>query len=94
MVSRFRSKHSPYSIQYAVFDVIYERGKKITHLPLYERKERLSSFLPIADHVIPVQWMYGNGKAYFNLVKQHDLKGIVLKKPIQRIKSTNVLPIG
>ncbi|SER25001.1 DNA ligase-1 [Gracilibacillus ureilyticus] len=80
MMSRFHSKNSLHSIQYAVFDVMYYKGEKVTSLPLYERKELLSSFLPVSEHVISVQWIYGNGITYFNLVKQNELEGIVLKK--------------
>jgi DNA ligase 1 len=52
----------------------------VTQLPLVERKELLDSILEPTESVIKVQWMYGNGEAYFDLVKQNGLEGIVLKR--------------
>jgi DNA ligase 1 len=80
MMKRFQSKKSTQSIQYCVFDVIYYHGNKVTHLPLIDRKELLESFLQPTQEIALVQWMYGNGEAYFELTKQHGLEGIVLKK--------------
>lgn len=80
MMRRFQSKKSIYSIQYCVFDIIYYEGKKVTNLPLVKRKKLLKSFLPQSQEIVYVQWMYGNGEAYFDLVKQNSLEGIVLKK--------------
>lgn len=80
MMGRFQSNHSSQKVQYCVYDVIYHEGIKVTNLPLIERKILLESFLPQSETVSLVQWMYGNGEAYFNLTKQHELEGIVLKK--------------
>lgn len=80
MMEKFHSNKSSHKIQYCVFDVIYYKGDKVTHLPLIERKNLLESFLPQSQEVILVKWLYGNGEAYFELVKQQDLEGIVLKK--------------
>lgn len=80
MMERFQSSRSSTKIQYCVFDVLYHQGIQITSLPLIERKVLLESFLPQSETVVLVQWIYGNGTAYFNLTKQHGLEGIVLKK--------------
>ncbi len=80
MMERFQSKRSNHHIQFCVFDVVYHKGKKVTHLPLIERKEILESLIRNDQHFAKVQWMLGNGSAYFNLVKQHNLEGIVLKR--------------
>lgn len=80
MMGRFQSNHSSQKVQYCVYDVIYHEGIKVTNLPLIERKTLLESFLPQSETVSLVHWIYGNGEAYFNLTKQHDLEGIVLKK--------------
>jgi DNA ligase-1 len=80
MMERFQSKKSIQPIQYCVFDVIYHEGKKVTNLPLLERKELLESFLPQSEDVVLVQWIQGHGDQYFDLVKQQSLEGIVLKK--------------
>lgn len=80
MMERFMGSKSNHAIQYCVFDVLYFEGEKVTHLPLLERKELLESFIELTDIVTKVQWMRGNGKDYFALVKEHGLEGIVLKK--------------
>jgi DNA ligase 1 len=80
MMGRFQSNKVTHAVQYCVFDIIYYKGMKVTNLPLIERKSLLESYIPQSETVALVQWMYGNGEAYFNLTKQHDLEGIVLKK--------------
>jgi DNA ligase-1 len=79
MMERFVSRKSEHQIQFCVFDIIYFEGKKVT-LPLVERKELLDSILEQSETVIKVQWSYGNGEAYFDLVKQQGLEGVVLKR--------------
>lgn len=80
MMERFQSKRSNHQIQFCVFDVIYHKGEKLTHIPLLDRKEILESLIQNDKYFAKVQWMLGNGSAYFNLVKQHNLEGIVLKR--------------
>lgn len=80
MMQRFQSSKSKHLIKYCAFDIIYFDSQKVK-LPLVERKQLLESIIP-NDHpyVATVKWLYGNGAAYFNLVKEQDLEGIVLKK--------------
>ena len=80
MMERFQSKKSELTIQYCVFDVIYHNGQKVTHLPLYERKKLLEKIVEDTDMICKVRWVYGNSPAYFDLVKQQGLEGIVQKK--------------
>ncbi|MED3687259.1 hypothetical protein P4534_00155 [Peribacillus butanolivorans] len=80
MMERFQSKNSEHAIQYCVFDVIYYNGQKVTHLPLHERKELLDKIVEDTDLICKVRWKYGNSPAYFDLVKQQGLEGIVQKK--------------
>lgn len=81
VMSRFQAgKKGSQKIEYCVFDILYRDGKKITHLPLLERKAVLSSVLEPAENLAIVQWVQGNGEAYFNLTRQHGLEGIVMKR--------------
>ncbi|UOR14160.1 ATP-dependent DNA ligase [Halobacillus amylolyticus] len=80
MMERFMSSRSEHSIQFCVFDVIYHEGKKVAHLPLIERKEILASLIVNEEHITKVQWVHGHGKAYFDIVKQNGLEGIVHKR--------------
>lgn len=80
-MERFRSKNVPYTIQYCVFDIIQHNGIKVHNLSLLDRKDLLSKIIPFNHPSITVvQWIPGNGNAYFDLVKQNGLEGIVLKK--------------
>lgn len=79
MMERFQSKRSAHSIQYCVFDIVYYEGERV-RLPLIERKALLDSVLDETETVVKVQWMYGHGEAYFDLVQKNGLEGIVLKK--------------
>jgi DNA ligase-1 len=80
MMERFQSKKSNHTIQYCVFDIIYHKDQKVTHLPLHDRKELLDQIVEDTDLICKVRWMYGNSPAYFELVKQQGLEGIVQKK--------------
>lgn len=80
MMEQFMSKRSRHMVQYCVFDLLYHKGKKVTHLPLVERKELLDAILEPTEAITKVQWMYGRGNDYFNVVKEQGLEGIVLKK--------------
>lgn len=81
VMERFKSKKSLQEITYCVFDILYYKDEKITHRSLLERKEILSQVIPEDSKLLTkVQWTQGNGIAYFDLVKQLDLEGIVLKK--------------
>lgn len=86
MMQKFSSNKSEHTIQYCVFDVVYHKGVKVTHLPLHERKELLEQLVVDSNIICKVQWMYGNGPAYFELVKQQGLEGIVQKKANSKYK--------
>jgi len=85
VMERFMSNKSSHTISYSVFDIIYHNGKRITSLPLLDRKEILGDIITEDTPLFnKVQWVYGNGTQYFELVKQQDLEGTVQK----RAKST------
>ncbi|MHB8074043.1 ATP-dependent DNA ligase [Desulfosporosinus fructosivorans] len=68
-------------VTFCAFDVVYHNGKKISHLPLSDRKAILDEILPEDLPLITkVPSIMGNGKALFDLVKNQSLEGIVLKK--------------
>jgi len=68
-------------VTFCAFDVVYYKGRKVSHLPLLDRKEILDEILPNDLPLITkVPSIMGNGKALFDLVKQQNLEGIVLKK--------------
>ena len=93
MMEKFQSRKSNHRIQYCVFGIIYFEGKKLT-MPLYERNELLDSILDQTETVVKIQWMYGNGEAYFDLVKQQGLEGIVLKRAASKYQVNKRSTIG
>ncbi|MFD0827590.1 ATP-dependent DNA ligase [Neobacillus sp. M.A.Huq-85] len=81
VMERFMSSKSGLEISYSVFDIIYCNGTKISNLPLLERKELLEEVIPEDSKLLnKVQWVEGNANQYFELIKQHQLEGIVQKK--------------
>ncbi|WHY01342.1 RNA ligase family protein [Neobacillus sp. DY30] len=73
------AKHEP--VSFVVFDVLYHKGEKVTHLPLYQRKEILNEVIPVNTPILSkVMSIDGNGTTLFELIKEQNLEGIVLKK--------------
>jgi DNA ligase-1 len=80
-MNRFMSNSSTHEISFSVFDIIYYQNEKVTHLPLLKRKELLSKVIPTDTPLLnKVQFIEGYGEQYFELTKQQQLEGIVLKK--------------
>ncbi|TCJ00419.1 RNA ligase family protein [Cytobacillus praedii] len=81
VMERLKSKKSQHKISFCVFDILYINNIKITNKPLLDRKEILSQVIPEDNNLLTkTQWTHGNGESYFDLVKQLDLEGIVLKR--------------
>lgn len=80
VMQRFKSKRSLHAIEYCTYDIIYLNGEKVANLPLLERKVLLEDTVPNHSHVSVSKYMVGHANAYFDLVKQQDLEGIVMKK--------------
>lgn len=78
LMQRFMSKKSVHKVVYCVFDVIYKDGQPAK--PLTERKIALNSLELNHPNVCVIEGIQGNGLAYFNLAKEKNLEGIVLKK--------------
>ncbi|MDQ0859696.1 hypothetical protein [Bacillus sp. V2I10] len=79
MMERFQSKKSNHHIQFCVFDIVYFKGERV-NLTLYERKTLLDEVLNDSPSICKSQWLYGNAAAYFDLVQQNGLEGIVQKR--------------
>jgi DNA ligase-1 len=88
MMSRFQSKRKQLengTLSYVAFDVIQYKGKSVTRLPLTERKQLLFEAIPQDTNLVAkVKYIEGHGSAYFDLVRQQGLEGIVLKRKNSR----------
>ncbi|MGM0877990.1 MAG: RNA ligase family protein [Bacillota bacterium] len=67
-------------MQYCVFDLLYYDHQNLMNKPLIERKKILEKGLPAHNNIVYVQHLEDHGIEYFDLVKERDLEGIVLKE--------------
>ncbi|PFP29426.1 ATP-dependent DNA ligase [Bacillus sp. AFS073361] len=88
MMSRFQSKRNNLencTLSYVVFDVIQYKGKSVSRLLLMDRKQLLDEIITQDTSLVAkVKYIEGNGSAYFDLVRQQGLEGIVLKRKDSR----------
>lgn len=88
MMSRFMSKRNVIengTLSYVVFDVIQYKCESVTKLPLTERKQLLDEIITQDTSLVTkVKYIEGHGSAYFDLVQQQGLEGIVLKRKDSR----------
>jgi len=64
----------------SVFDILEKDGKPLTSLPLIERKKILNSSLKEGTHVLLSDFIEGKGEAYYQLILEKGLEGVVAKK--------------
>ncbi|MBD0381260.1 DNA ligase [Paenibacillus sp. WST5] len=76
----FRSSKKRKPVVYMAFDILYHRGEDVTGLPLEVRKGLLETALQENEHYRIVRPVNGSPMAFYDLVCQHGLEGIVIKK--------------
>lgn len=67
-------------VTYIVFDILEKDNKSLTQLPLMERKKILKDSLKEGDHVLLCDYIEEKGEAYFKLVLDKGLEGVVAKQ--------------
>ena len=65
---------------YVVFDILEKEGKSLVGLPLMERKKILRESVKDGDHVVVSDFVEGQGEAYFRVVSEKGLEGVVAKR--------------
>jgi DNA ligase D-like protein (predicted ligase)/DNA ligase D-like protein (predicted 3'-phosphoesterase) len=65
---------------YIVFDVLEKDGESLTGLPLVERKRILKESLTEGSNVLVSDFIEENGEAYYRLVLEKGLEGVVAKR--------------
>lgn len=68
-----------YPCTYVVFDILQHKNEMVTRFPLTNRIELLEQVVENQDSLRKVV-RTANGTALFDLIKQHDLEGVVAKK--------------
>ncbi|MFG6120934.1 ATP-dependent DNA ligase [Thalassobacillus sp. B23F22_16] len=80
LMQRLMSNSNTTPVSFVVFDILQYKGKNITNLPLLERKILLDQVLVEDSSLVSkVRYIEGNGEAYYDLVEEQSLEGIVLK---------------
>lgn len=65
---------------FIVFDILLSKDKSIMKLPLLERKIVLDKVVDNQPHMTKVIHVPESGKILFEIIKQHELEGIVAKR--------------
>jgi bifunctional non-homologous end joining protein LigD len=73
-----RAERAP--VNYIVFDVLEKDGKPLTNLTLHERKRILKDSLKEGAHVFLSDFIEEKGEAYYQLVLEKGLEGIMAKR--------------
>lgn len=77
----YRSKNRTQKIVLVAFDMIFYKNQDLRRLPLIERKNMLENHIEECDQLAISRYVDGsNAIEYFELIKQHDLEGIVMKE--------------
>ena len=66
-------------VTYVTFDILYRNGQALTSLPLRERKKFLSIMMKQAS-ILPIFFIEGNGKTFFESVTSMGYEGIMAKR--------------
>ena len=77
LLQNFRS--AELQIHYYAFDLLFHRGKLLTHLPLEERRAILNIVVPVNDH-ISISAVDHSAARLLKFVKQHGLEGVIAKR--------------
>jgi ATP-dependent DNA ligase len=78
LLQNFRSAES--RIMYYAFDVLVHEGRRLTELPLAERRAILSSVVEPGEHVALSQVSDRSAKEMLEFAKSHGLEGVVAKR--------------
>ena len=71
----------PRSASYVAFDILWLDGTDLRSLPLGERRQRLKGLLPKGSAIVSEALsVAGRGRELFELMREHDLEGIVAKR--------------
>lgn len=65
---------------FVAFDILYDTGRDITHLPLMERKAILDDLVEDTAQISVSRYVTTQGIAFYDLAKNHHLEGIIAKR--------------
>jgi ATP-dependent DNA ligase len=79
---------------YIVFDIIEKAGKALVDVPLMERKAILKDSLKEGANVLLCDYIDEKGEAYFKLILEKGLEGVVAKERIVATRKAGGLGAG
>lgn len=86
--NQYRAKHRTAPLQLVAFDILFYNGEDVRKKPLMERKQLLADYIVPSDKLVITQYVDGSDAVqYFELIKQHQLEGIVMKLKNSRYES-------
>lgn len=78
--NQYRLKERTAPLQLVAFDILFNKGEDVRKKPLMERKQLLAEVIEPSDKLVITQYVDGmDAVQYFELIKQHQLEGIVMK---------------
>jgi DNA ligase-1 len=83
----FRSSKSRKPVVFMAFDILYHRGIDVTSMPLEQRKQLLEEAVQENENYRIVRPIQGSTQDFFNIVCQHGLEGIVIKKKASKYET-------
>lgn len=86
--NQYRLKERTAPLQLVAFDILFIKGEDVRKKPLMERKQLLAEFIEPSDKLVITQYVDGmDAVQYFELIKQYELEGIVMKLKKSRYES-------
>lgn len=68
------------TVAYYIFDILHLDGELLENKPLLERKDILNGVIPQDDIIRYCDHVTENGRAFFDIMKQRGLEGMIAKK--------------
>ncbi|MCY4582057.1 MAG: non-homologous end-joining DNA ligase [Chloroflexi bacterium] len=68
------------TIAYYPFDILYLDGRDLRQAPLHQRKHALRLAVPPSERIRSMEYVEGEGEAFFRVAEQLGLEGIVAKR--------------
>ncbi|MDM5339678.1 ATP-dependent DNA ligase [Fictibacillus enclensis] len=81
-MSRFSSRKVKHAVTYCVFDVLYNEGQSVMHLPLVERKALLDAIIPVNSALLTKVGVIDglHARQLYDVCCAQSLEGVVLKR--------------
>ena len=80
-------RDEPATIAYYPFDILYLNGRDLRQAPLYQRKRLLALAVVPSDRIRSVEFVEGEGEAFYRIAEQVGIEGIVAKRRDSRYQA-------